>query len=387
MGELKLKPQKTNVLALKLARAERGEADRPVEAKAAVHRPGANGHRLGATEAGLPLTPQRLELVKEYARQALRHAHAPTASQIAQRFAPRAEATPAPNPAQPAPTAPTAAPYTMLASGIRRLTAVLVIAALLPNLTLAAFWLRLIEPPWSRPATAPAGDSPAVQPELVLPVLSAPAALDVAAGQDALLPIALDGTDHVPAGSVIVIKGLPAGSTLSNGRASSDTDWTVRPDEIGDLHLVPAAGIGEAELTVQLVAPNNAILADAATRLTIIGGSAELVVDAVTQPAEEVAAIAPVAVITDEPPVLPETVPLPTRRPAPGAPSVAGNWVRPSAYVNLRDGPASTARVVSIVAKGTKLRVVARKRGWVQVADPATSQSGWIYSGHTETVP
>lgn len=384
MGELKLKPQ-TNVLALKIARAGPGEADGPVEAKAAVHRPGANGHRPGATEAGLPLTPQRLELVKEYARQALRHAHAPSASQIAQRFAPRAEATPAP--AQPAPAAPTAAPYTMLASGIRRLTAVVVIAALLPNLTLAAFWLRLVEPPWSRPATVPAGDSPVVQPELVLPVLSAPAALDAAAGQDVLLPIALDGTDHVPAGSLIVIKGLPPGSTLSNGRADGDTDWTVRPDEIGDLHLVPAAGIGEANLTVQLVAPNNAILADAATRLNIIGGSTALVADAATEPAEEVASIAPVAAIIDERAALPETVPLPTRRPAPGAQSVAGNWVRPSAYVNLRDGPASTARVVSIVAKGTKLRVVARKRGWVQVADPATSQSGWIYSGHTETVP
>jgi hypothetical protein len=386
MGELKLKPQ-TNVLALKFARAEQGEADGPVEVKANGRWPGANGHHPGATEAGLPLTPQRLELVKEYARQALRHAQAPSASQIAQRFAPRAEATLAPNPAQPVRAAPTGAPYTMLASGIRRLTAVLVIAALLPNLTLAAFWLRLIEPPWSRPATAPAGDSPVVQPKLVLPVLSAPATLDAAAGQDVLLPIALDGTDHVPAGSVIVIKGLPPGSTLSNGRANGDTDWTVRPDEIGDLHLVPAAGIGEAELTVQLVAPNNAILADAATRLNIVGGSTALVVDAATEPAEDIASTAPAAVVTDEPAALPETVPLPTRRPAPGAQSVAGNWVRPSAYVNLRDGPAATARVVSIVAKGTKLRVVARKRGWVQVADPATSQSGWIYSGHTETVP
>jgi hypothetical protein len=226
-----------------------------------------------------------------------------------------------------------------------------------------------------------------VQPELVLPVLSAPATLDAAPGQDVRLPIALDGTDQVPAGSVIVIKGLPPGSTLSNGRANGDTDWTVRPDEIGDLHLVPAAGIGEAELTVQLVAPNNAILADAATRLNIIGGSTTLAADDATEPAEEVASIAAVAAVTDEPAVLPETVPLPTRRPAPGAQNVAGNWVRPSAYVNLRDGPAATARVVSIVAKGTKLRVVARKRGWVQVADPATAQSGWIYSGHTETVP
>jgi hypothetical protein len=385
MGELKFKPQ-TNVLALKIARAVQGDTNGPVEAKPGGHRPGANGHRPGATEAGLPLTPQRLELVKAYARQALRHAHAPSASQIAQRFAPRAEATPAPNPARPAPSAPTAPPFASLASGIRRLTAVLVVAALLPNLTLAAFWLRLIEPPWSRPATAPAGDSAVVRPELVLPVLSAPATLDAAAGQDVLLPIALDGTDHVPAGSVIVINGLPPGSTLSNGRAGGDTDWTVRPDEIGDLHLIPAAG-GEAELTIQLVAPNNAILADAAMRLKVTGGSTAPIADTATEPVEEIASIAPVAAITDEPAAPPETVPLPTRRPSTNGQDVAGKWVRPSAYVNLRDGPASTARVVSIVAKGTKLRVVARKRGWVQVADPATSQSGWIYSGHTETVP
>ena len=162
----------------------------------------------------------------------------------------------------------------------------------------------------------PTGDSPVVQSEPVLPVLSAPAALNAAAGQDVLLPIALDGTDHVPAGSLIVIKGLPPGSTLSNGRADGDTDWTVRPDEIGDLHLVPAAGIGEVELTVQLVAPNNAILADAATRLNIIGGSTALVADAATEPAEEVASIAPVAAIIDERAALPETVPLPSRRPA-----------------------------------------------------------------------
>jgi uncharacterized protein YgiM (DUF1202 family) len=83
-----------------------------------------------------------------------------------------------------------------------------------------------------------------------------------------------------------------------------------------------------------------------------------------------------------------EPVPLPTRRPAPSAQDDdPANWVKPSAYVNLREGPSSTARVVSVVAKGAKLRIVARKRGWVQVADPATSQSGWIYSSNVETMP
>ena len=378
MGQLKRMPQ-TNVLALRVARAWQGEANGPGEAKT-------SGYRLGATEPPLPVTPQRLELVKAYAKNALRHAQAPSASQIAQRFAPRAEEAPPP---APAPHAAPVAPFATLASGIRKLTAVLVVAALLPNLTLAAFWLRLIEPPWSRPVVAPASQShvPAAQSEVGLPVLSAPARIEAASGEDVLLPIALDGTDGVPAGSVIAIRGLPPGSTLSSGRPHGETDWTLRPGEIGDLHLAAGAGSGQSELTIQLLAPNSAILADAATILKVTAGATAAIDEeaVATEPAE---AVAPGAATTDQPPFMSELVPLPTRRPARNANDDGpANWVRPSAYVNLREGPSSTARVVSVVAKGAKLRIVARKRGWVQVTDPKTSQSGWIYSGHTETVP
>jgi uncharacterized protein YgiM (DUF1202 family) len=62
-------------------------------------------------------------------------------------------------------------------------------------------------------------------------------------------------------------------------------------------------------------------------------------------------------------------------------------WVEPSAYVNLRQGPSSSTRVIGVEAKGVKLRVMARKRGWVQVTNPATSRSGWIYSGNVDAVP
>ena len=80
--------------------------------------------------------------------------------------------------------------------------------------------------------------------------------------------------------------------------------------------------------------------------------------------------------------------PLPTRRPAARNANDGdqADWIRPSAYVNLRESPTSSAAVVSVIAKGTKLRVMGRKRGWVQVTNPATSQSGWIYSGNTDTV-
>jgi hypothetical protein len=35
-----------------------------------------------------------------------------------------------------------------------------------------------------------------------------------------------------------------------------------------------------------------------------------------------------------------------------------------------------------VIAKGAKLPVLDRKRGWVQVSNPETSEKGWIYSGY-----
>jgi Bacterial SH3 domain len=396
MGQLELMPP-TNVLSLRVARAWKGEAHRGAASP--------NGRTLGATEAGLPLTPQRLELVKAYANRDLRSAQAPTASHIAQRFAPRAEAAPLASHPQPASHASLTAPFSTLASGFRRLTVVVVVVALLPNLTLAAFWLRLIDAPWSQPVALPPSKSPipAVQFETALPVLSAPAMIETAAGKDAILPIALDGTDGVPPGSVIVIGGLPRGSTLSNGRPRGETGWTLKPDEIGDLHLVPVgAESSESMLTIQLLAPNNGILADATSILKVMADpTAAIPADAIptAPPAEaqsfytpseglEVASVAESRVNLDDAAAMSEVVPLPTRRPSPSA-SDDGHtsWIKPSAYVNLRERPSSSARVVSVVAKGAKLRVIGRNRGWIQVTNPATSHSGWIYSGNVETVP
>jgi uncharacterized protein YgiM (DUF1202 family) len=56
--------------------------------------------------------------------------------------------------------------------------------------------------------------------------------------------------------------------------------------------------------------------------------------------------------------------------------------VEPSMFVNMREGPSSSPPVLGVIAKGAKLSVLDRKRGWVQVADPATDKKGWIYSGN-----
>jgi uncharacterized protein YgiM (DUF1202 family) len=82
-----------------------------------------------------------------------------------------------------------------------------------------------------------------------------------------------------------------------------------------------------------------------------------------------------------------DTVPLPTPHPAPIASGdVDASWIKPSASVHLRKGPKSSAPVVGVVAKGAKLRVISRKRGWVEVTNPATSQQGWIYAGVVDAI-
>ena len=161
-------------------------------------------------------------------------------------------------------------PFLAFLSGIRTLVAGLILVALIPNLTLGAiFWLGAINAPWS-PATHPPNESsgPAAQSAVPSPVLSSPAMLEATAGGDITFPIALDGTDGVPARSIIAIRGLPQGSKLSSGRPYDETEWNLKPDEIGDLHLVlPSNASGEAKLIIQLVATDGAILADAATIL------------------------------------------------------------------------------------------------------------------------
>ena len=103
------------------------------------------------------------------------------------------------------------------------------------------------------------------------PVLSSPVLLEATAGEQVTLPIALDGTDGVPARSILAISGLPQDSTLSSGRRYGESEWNVKTDEIGDLQIVlPNTASGVAKLIIQLVAPDGAIIAETATALNIM---------------------------------------------------------------------------------------------------------------------
>jgi SH3 domain-containing protein len=240
------------------------------------------------------------------------------------------------------------------------------------------------------------------------------------------LPIALDGTDGIPADSTIVVTGLPQGSALSKGQPFGNTGWKLERDEIGDLQLVlPISAGGQTNLRIQLVAPDATVVADAEVLLEDATASQ----DSLPRNAEDTDTVAPanqapalfgIAVPAvgfqikdaplwhDTPEVQPElglreakpsavatnreeepgqsdhrVVQSQHRAPVKRTVSTAGtNEVKTSVFVNMRQAPSPSAKVIRVLAKGTKLRVVARKGRWAQVTDPATSANGWIYTGN-----
>jgi hypothetical protein len=293
---------------------------------------------------------------------------------------------------------PTTPLSSLTLSLIRALVAGLVLVALIPNLMLGAIiCLGAVDIPRSRSPMITANDKTVARPSAVpTPVLSSPPSLEASPGADITLPIALDGTDGVPTRSIIAIRGLPQGSKLSSGRPYDETEWNLKPDEIGDLHLVlPSNASGEAKLIIQLVATDGAILADAATVLKMSTNSAAnipasnieteptqaQVSEQRTQDLEERGAeIANLDAAMATPG---DPVPLPTRHPAQTSNNDA-NWITLTS-VNLRERPTRSARAIAVVAKDAKLRVIARKNHWVQVTNLATSEKGWIYARHIAT--
>jgi hypothetical protein len=287
--------------------------------------------------------------------------------------------------------------HSLTLSLIRALVAGLVLVALIPNLMLGAIlWLGPVEIPRSKFPMITANDKPIAPPSSVpTPVLSSPPSLEASPGADITLPIALDGTDGVPARSIIAIRGLPQGSKLSSGRPYDETEWNLKPDEIGDLHLVlPSNASGESKLIIQLVAIDGAILADAAMVLKMPINSAAANIPASNiemEPTQVQAADQRTQKLEDRGAegtlanpeaalATPDQVPLPFRRPAQTSNDDA-NWITLTS-VNLRERPTRSARAIGVVAKDAKLRVIARKKRWVQVTNLATSEKGWIYARH-----
>ncbi len=351
---------------------------------------------------------------------------------IATRAAPRVLSGPPPPERRVEASAPPTRLLNRLLASPRALIAALVLLALLPNLTVAAFvWVpdMWADPPEAKvesPAREATVAAPVTRPKETVklaPALTVPSILEANAGEDVVLPIALDGTDGVPFRSAIAISGLPAGATLSGGRPYGATGWNLKPDEIGDLHLVlPDEAKGETRLAIQLVDSAGEIVATAETTLRVAAKPEPtppapppnndpnpVSTEAQAEQTPQVAAIdgkpdgAQALNTVDEDPApsaandgLERSAPSKNADPAKLAPSDGGqtekdgdgaNSVQPSTSVNLREAPTSSAAVISVIAKDTKLKVLEQRRRWVKVINPESSESGWIYAPNLDGLP
>jgi hypothetical protein len=346
--------------------------------------------------------------------------------------------------------------------------------------------------PAPQQASAVASVMDMVRPEPDI-ALTAPLKLVAKAGEEIAFDVALDTDEVLPSRSLIAIRTLPDGASFSQGRPYGQSEWSLRPDEIGDLRLrVPKSATGSSDIHVDLVAADGTILASAVTRLDIApdpkqtlilradesdriddliahgqkmidvgyfagarayfkraaeagSGEAALMVGATYDQAfinkigaqggikadPKEAAVwfdrakqlgimdgearlselrggagsgSPVA---PPPPASPSALPQPKVSapaetaavpnapidqvvvigPEDSVPSGKEEWVALSSYANVRSAPSSNAETIKIAEKGTKLRVASRRGNWVQVTDPSTSETGWVYSRYVEETP
>jgi hypothetical protein len=91
------------------------------------------------------------------------------------------------------------------------------------------------------------------------------------------------------------------------------------------------------------------------------------------EPAPTPAAIAPAAV-TPKPAVAP-AAPEATR-----TGEASPEWVEISSPVNVRSAPTPQSETIKVAVPGKRYQATARQGSWVQVTDPATSETGWVYA-------
>jgi uncharacterized protein YgiM (DUF1202 family) len=83
---------------------------------------------------------------------------------------------------------------------------------------------------------------------------------------------------------------------------------------------------------------------------------------------------------------LPSSVQLDEQRPAPDQAAQTSpdpnkiELLQVNSVANIRSGPSASAEIIGIAHPGAEVQVALRDSGWVQIVDPWSSRTGWIYS-------
>jgi hypothetical protein len=264
--------------------------------------------------------------------------------------------------------------------------------------------------------------SPAQQPSSLEVALSSPDRVEAKAGEAVAFPIVIDATAALPARSIVAVTALPEGATFSEGRPYGETGWSLRPDEIGDLQLRLPEQSSAADIRLELVAGDGTVLAQSETRLSVAPSpdavqpvaavttdpfAAPATEPAATEPSEQVEAVETTGSIANVPAptrkptasadssvkvnkVKAVTIPAPrASRPHDGAYALAppqddaqtsGEWMVTKTAVDMHAKAEQSSETVKVADGGLKVRVTARDKNWIQVHDPKSSTTGWIYN-------
>jgi hypothetical protein len=262
--------------------------------------------------------------------------------------------------------------------------------------------------------------------------LSSPDRVEAKAGEVTEFPLAIDATETLPPRSIVTVTALPQGASFSAGRPYGDGGWSLRPDEISGLSLQLPAQSGASQIRLELVAGDGTVLAQSETQVSIAPAPAEIATvasvdsppsDAIVSnpfervtagettasigaaPLDEIATAEPAEPAADSPPlpgqkpnksagatpavrtvkVVTIAPPQPTR-PHDGAYALGSpadepsEWMETKTAVDMHAKAEQTSETVKVAEGGVKMRVTARDKNWVQVTDPKSSTTGWIYN-------
>jgi len=59
-----------------------------------------------------------------------------------------------------------------------------------------------------------------------------------------------------------------------------------------------------------------------------------------------------------------------------------GEWMQVVSGVNMRAGPSTANPVITVQRRGTALEVLARDGAWIEVRNPDTGETGWVYASY-----
>jgi hypothetical protein len=332
--------------------------------------------------------------------------------------------SPAPNPA--------VAPTPKRRSGLPRkaLFSALALFALVPVAILTVWmWPDLMQPlADGTSSTLPVANAAKQETGSLEVALSSPAKIAAHAGDVVQFPIAIDATGALPARSIVAITALPQGASFSEGRPYGVTGWSLRPDEIAGLQLRLPARSGASDMRLELLAGDGTVLSQSETRVSIGSAPPQVAttddpLSAGFVPLEQMATPAAVestpkaqVATTEVTGAIADAPPAPLRRPSTAAgnesaPKVntvkvvtiapphaakphdggyglgpatqaaqaSDEWMETKTAVDMHAKAQQSSETVKVAEGGLKVRVTGRDKRWVQVNDPKSATTGWIY--------